>query len=155
MAKKMTAAKGGFKLRKIFAELETPEAKAPADRDGNKYGLANGLVITHFINQLFYDNYERGLTDDELEAAIREEYPNRETLQTMTSYRQYYNGGIHGFGQGEPLDKEYRLYQVRPAGEEKEEKPAKKTVAAKADKPAAKSKAAPKKAAKKAVKAGK
>lgn len=122
MAKKKPAVAGqGYKLRTLNYYDETMQ-KEKADRDGENYGVANGLKLTHFLNELFYANYDAQLKDDELTAALEAEFPNKAKFQPIGSYRAYYNANVHGFGHGEPLTADERLKAFRDPKPEKEKK---------------------------------
>lgn len=113
MAKKNLGS--GYKLKKLYM-YEASEAKPPAERDGVDIGVANGLNLTKFLNELFYANFDLGMCDRELDDAMRKEFPAREKFQTISSYRSYFNQGVHGHGVVSPktgafekLEGEYRL----------------------------------------------
>ena len=89
--------------------MHVGQAVAVEQRDGNKFGVTLGLRLTHFLNELFYANYQAGKTDEELTADLMAEYPARTQFQTITAYRSYFNSGLHGFGWGQPLDPANRL----------------------------------------------
>lgn len=124
MAKKSVSRSGGYKLKKLQLTgvmYSEDDIKPPAERDGIRIGVANGLNITHFTNELFFANFDARLTDDELTDALHAEFPNRlkagKVIQDIKAYRNYYNGNVHGHGQGEKLDGEYRLPAFGPDGE--------------------------------------
>lgn len=99
MAKVRPAAKRQDNLNGEKLVLHTEEDRVAEDkRDGNKWGRTTGLNITHFTNELFMQNYDRNLGDDELEAILKDEFPNRGVIQKVSAYRGYFNGGVHGFG---------------------------------------------------------
>jgi hypothetical protein len=130
MAKKNLGA--GYKLKKI--QMHQDDVKKD-DRDGLKIGVANGLNLTHFLNELFYLNYDEELTDEDLDAAMRKEFPVRENFQNISAYRSYYNSAKHGHGQGEPLEGEYKLKAFKPEKPEPPKKVTKKEEAAKGKTP--------------------
>jgi len=109
MAKK---ASGGYPLPSKWNIHDKSEAKA--ERDGLEIGVANGLNLTKFLNELFYNNFENQMTDEELDAAMRAEFPKRTKFQKISAYRSYYNNNLHGHGQGDVLEGEYRLPAFRP-----------------------------------------
>lgn len=75
---------------------------APEKRDGIKHGITTGLNLTHFTNEMFYNNYEMNLGDDELHDLLEGEFPNRipsgGVIQKISAYRGYFNQGVHGHG---------------------------------------------------------
>lgn len=99
-------------------QLHGDARKDEEGRDGIKYGVTTGLNITHFLNELFLQNYDDQLSDPELDAICREEFPNRTSFQDMSAYRGYFNGFKHGFGTGEPLQGDQRLVRFKSEEEE-------------------------------------
>lgn len=100
--------------------IHTEEDRKPVgQRDGNRYGVAEGLNITHFLNELFYNNYEAQLSDEEMNDIVAAEYPNRPSWQNMAAYRGYFNGGKHGHGMGDglPLTGDNRLVRFKSQAE--------------------------------------
>ncbi len=90
-------------------EQHAEQVKPKAERDGIKVGLKTGLVLTHFINELFFANYAKQYNDESLYAAMQAEFPNREVIQSPAAYRSYFNSGKHGHGWGEALNEEEKL----------------------------------------------
>ena len=103
---------------KIKLELHQEDVKPKEDRDGENIGVANGLKLTHFLNEVFYANYEKELLDAEILEAMETEFPNREKFQSVAAYRSYFNGALHGFGIGEPMEGEEKLPVFRPTKDE-------------------------------------
>lgn len=136
MAKKV-APKGAKSSPIGKLQIHTEEDRKPEDqRDGIKYGVTTGLNLTHFLNELFLQNYDAQLSDPELLAICEKEYPGREgKFQSMSAYRGYFNSNKHGHGTGEVLEGENRL--TRFHSQEELEERAEKREAAKADKKAA------------------
>ena len=102
----------------IKMELHQEDVKPKEDRDGENIGVANGLKLTHFLNEVFYANYEKELLDAEILEAMETEFPNREKFQSVAAYRSYFNGALHGFGIGEPMEGEEKLPVFRPTKDE-------------------------------------
>lgn len=94
----------------MYMDFVQPKGAA---RCGNKVGLQSGLLLTHYLNELFYHNYAWGANDASLQAAIVAEFPNRASVQTVGAYRSYFNKGLHGFGTGQPLVGDERLPQFK------------------------------------------
>ena len=88
------------KLPVIKVDTYSEFVRPKADRCGDRVGLATGLVLTHYLNELFFANYENELNDATLMAATRKEYPKRGVIQSMAAYRSYFNAGLHGHGWG-------------------------------------------------------
>ena len=84
------------------------QCRPTAERDGNRVGVTTGLVLTHYVNELLAANYEAGLGDTDLNAILRQEYPNRAVIQSIAAYRSYFNAGLHGHGWEEKLQGDER-----------------------------------------------
>lgn len=72
--------------------------------DGDAVGKTSGLKLTHFVSELLVANRKAHLTDEQLMAAMKAEFPKRSdeggkggrTIQKIASYRSYFNQGLHG-----------------------------------------------------------
>jgi len=115
-AKKRGPVGKGWKLPKL--ELHKEDVKDNADRDGEKIGIANGLNLTHFLNELFYMNFEKEWLDSEMLEFMEKEFPLREKFQSVAAYRSYFNGALHGHGIGEALEGDEKLPVFRPTKDE-------------------------------------
>lgn len=93
---------------------------AAKERDGDTYGKKSGLKLTHFLNELLYDNFDKGFMDEELDLIVKTEFPKRQVVQRMSAYRAYFNANKHGFGTGEVLEGDYALPIYRQSDRDEE-----------------------------------
>jgi len=83
----------------MFADKVADLAVAKED-GGVNIGVTTGLRLTHYTGDMFAQNEKAHVSDDILAAMLAAEYPNRikagKVLQSIGSYRSYYNQGLHG-----------------------------------------------------------
>ena len=104
---------------KVVAKIHKADVDME-NADGVRRSKSTGLLLTHWLNELFALNYKAQLTDEEMMALAVAEFPKREVIQSMGAYRAYYNAGKHGHGTGEPLKEANRLPCFRAAKDKKE-----------------------------------
>lgn len=83
--------------------------------DGANRGTSTGLLLTHFLNELLYANYDNRWDDETLYAVVRAEYPNRATIQSFSRYRGCFNSHTYGFGLDAPLKGDEKLPRYQGA----------------------------------------
>lgn len=76
----------------------TPAVKV--ESRGMTVGRKSGLGVTEFWNKLLAANNRLKLTDKQLAAKVKAEFPLRFTQQPPARVRSFYNRGFGGYGQG-------------------------------------------------------
>lgn len=111
---KKTATKGGKPVKKEAKKRE-PVEKVP----GLDIGLRSGKRVVETINdsliqqrRVMYDDPRKMMSDDNLSQVWGKEFPQKESFQEVSSYRNYFNAGLAGMGDppGQKLPEERRLY---------------------------------------------
>jgi len=77
------------------------ETAATAGVPGLNVGLKSGVGVTATWNKLLGENVKAKLTDEQLQAAFKKDFPQRDYLQPIGRVRSFYNTGRYGFGKGE------------------------------------------------------
>ena len=103
MAKKKRVKKAAKCLipdKVVEAYRDARKAAPDDDCDGENHGLTTGLRITNFVNELLIHNRKQKLGDDDLQQALADEFPKRETIQPLTAYRSEFNAKSKSLGDG-------------------------------------------------------
>lgn len=88
------SARTGAKVVKTKAGKGTPGSSA-----GRFIGKTSGMSVTKYQNKTLADNLKRHLSDEQLAADWRKEFPNARaeyTAETVRGVRSVYNRGKHG-----------------------------------------------------------
>jgi len=122
MAKKSATKKGSGRAVKTSKGKPVKKAakKEAAEKvPGLNVGLKTGKKLCDFINSLFVKELRtaaaKRMTDEQLMKEIAKEFPKRDSFQSIGSYRSYFNGGQHGFGNppNTAIPKDKRLKKVK------------------------------------------
>jgi hypothetical protein len=90
------------------------KAVAKENRDGgDRTGRTTGLRVTHYVDSLLRQNESQHATDEVLAAALKAEFPKRKVLQAFSSWRGYFNQGLHGHNP----DKRFHSASYNESGE--------------------------------------
>lgn len=95
-------------------------AKEPGGGTGRYVGKTSGLGVTKFQNQTLEQNKKKRLTDSQLAALWRKEFPNARaeyTEETVNGVRNLFNLGKHGNNDGEPLPEHLKIPQYDESGQ--------------------------------------
>ncbi len=68
---------------------------------GFNSGKTSGLSVAAFWTKLFRSNFKAKLTDAQLAAAFKAEFPKREAVTAVARHRSWFNRGAQGYGDGE------------------------------------------------------
>lgn len=94
--------------------------REPGGGSGRYVGKTSGLGVTKFQNLTLEQNKKKRLTDSQLAALWRKEFPNARaeyTEETVNGVRNLYNLGKHGNHDGTPLPDHLRIPQYDESGQ--------------------------------------
>lgn len=97
------------KVTKSTKKEAAPKAEKKSTKEvGKAVGVTSGLGVVAFWNKLLKANSKAKLTDAELEAAMKEEFPKRDYFQPVGRIRSWFNAGKYalGYEADEKLEKE-------------------------------------------------
>ena len=83
---------------KMTETKKAPRPKRLEPAAGTTTGMTTGEGVTAVWNLLLKANAEAKLTDEQLTAAMQEEFPGRDYFQPVPRIRSWYNCGRYGLG---------------------------------------------------------
>jgi hypothetical protein len=86
------------KKKKAAAVVESSASAVVKERHGKTIGVTSKLGVSDTWSMLFRQNAKKRLTDEQLLARMKKEFPRRKKFQPVGRVRNFYNRGVQGYG---------------------------------------------------------